>query len=184
MPKRASRIGCRGTWTSGPDRSSTSASQPRACGANVERQRAASAPSDASVAVKPRSMTPAVPSSSGCASASSGMRELEAVPLEREGCERRRTGRERMDGRAHVVPVARQGQRFGARAAADLLGGFEQQHRIPRSGEERGRGEPVGPRADDHRVVLGLGVLGAVTGASPREAGGALPPSLAHEAEK
>ena len=84
--------------------------------------------------------------------------------LERQWCERRRTGRERMDGRAHVVPVAGQGQRFSARAAADLLGGFEQQHRIPRGGQERGRGEPVGPRADDDCVVLGLGVRGFAHG--------------------
>ena len=88
------------------------------------------------------------------------MCELEAVPLERERCERGRSGREGMDGRAHVVPVARQRQLLSARAAADLVCGFEQEHGATGSGEERGRGEPVGTRAHDNRVVLRGGRTG------------------------
>ena len=135
---------------------------------------AASAPSDASVAVKPRSMTPAVPSSSGCARASSGLRELEAVPLELERRERRRPGRERMDGRAHVVPVTRERQLFGAGAAADLLGvASSSRTERPSAARSAAAVSPLGPAPTTTASYAGLVIRGcgaASTGTSPAEA--------------
>jgi hypothetical protein len=60
-PIPASRSGCRGEWTTGRRRSSTSSSEPSASGPNTLRHRGPSTPSRRSVSLSECTITPARP---------------------------------------------------------------------------------------------------------------------------
>ncbi len=60
-----------------------------------------------------------------------------------------------MDRGADVVPEARLGQLFGARAAADPARCFAHEHGVTGRREQSGRGQAVRSGTDDHCVVSG-----------------------------
>jgi hypothetical protein len=81
--------------------------------------------------------------------------ELETVLGEGHGAEEGRAGNEGIDGRADVVDETRQRQLGGADSAADRVLSLANEDRAP-GARERNRGrEPVGPGADDNRIVGG-----------------------------
>ena len=128
----------------------------RACGAKDAIHRCASVPTDASMCGEP-----AIERARGAVvervgEGQVGLRELEAVAGEIERRERRRPGRERNDGRANVVAEPGERELFGADAAPEPICPFQKQDRTPLDGEDRGGGEPVGPRPDHDGVIGGL----------------------------
>ena len=190
MPKHASRIGCRGTCTSGPERSSTSTSPTHAGrwstpNASARRRRPGRRRSPRS----PRSMTPAVPSSSGCTTASSGYASSRPCRSTASGANAGDPAHERVDGRADVVPVARQRQPLRCSRRPPIFSAASSSStEQPRSRRSAAAVSPFGPAPTTTTSYSGTGrgACGseAVTAASRCVAEGALPPSLAYRAEK
>ena len=71
-PKRTSRTGCRGTCSTGSRMSSSSSPKCAEGEPNTRRHAAPSSPSPSAVSSIERTITPALPSSSGCARSISG----------------------------------------------------------------------------------------------------------------
>jgi hypothetical protein len=81
-----------------------------------------------------------------------GRRRLDQRQVELERTEERRSGDERMDGRADVVAEARERQLCRARPAADRLSRLVDSDRASGLRERDRRREAVWPGADDDRV--------------------------------
>ena len=79
-------------------------------------------------------------------------RRLDQRQVELERTEERRSGDQRMDGRADVMAEARERQLCGARSAADRLSRLADPDRAPGLRERDRRSEAVRPRANDDRV--------------------------------
>ena len=110
-----------------------------------------------------RTITPALPSSSGWARSTSGQRHSSPWRSRSSELQERRADGHRVHRRAVVVQDAGDRQLAGAGAAADRLGGLEHRHLHPLPGERDRAGEPVRARADDdRRAHAGDGRLGAV----------------------
>ena len=122
-PKRDSASG----WRGGPQRPedrAAAASPRRAPAGRTSLRYACAVRAAESRARSPRSSgrsATAVPSSSGCASGSAGLDQLEPVLGQRQLAQERRRQRGRVDGRADVVDEAGQRQLRRAAAAADRL---------------------------------------------------------------
>ena len=80
------------------------------------------------------------------------MDQLQPVLREVELAEEARSGGQRVEGGADVVPEAGQSQLGGAAAAPDAGGGLQHPHRTPRPGQGDGGGQAIGPAADDDGV--------------------------------
>src|SRR6266511_2416944 len=84
------------------------------------------------------------------------MDELEAVPFQRQLPEERRAWNQWVDCGADVVNEARSRELGRARTAPYRVGPLENQNRQPLARDRDRRGQPVGSRADDDRVVAAL----------------------------
>ncbi len=80
---------------------------------------------------------------------------LDAVFRQRQRAEVRRARDERVDGGAHVVDEARQGQLGGAHSPAERVLRLADEHRPTRAGQRDRGGEPVRARPDHDGVVSG-----------------------------
>jgi hypothetical protein len=80
------------------------------------------------------------------------MREPDPSRRRIEAPEEGRRQRQRMGGRAHVMPEAGQRELLGAAAAAGAGRALDHVHAQPRGGERHGGGQAVGPASHHDRV--------------------------------
>ena len=155
-PKRANGTGCRG-GRSGPSSAGRSLPASRASGPmSFVYARPSAPPIDAAVASSERSSTTAVPSSSGCASATSGCRSSRPWPA--SGSVRRNGDPATSGWTAEQTSCRYPGSvsSRGARAAPERGRALEHQHRASGGRQRDRRRQAVRAGAHHHGVVAGL----------------------------
>ena len=152
-PKRVSVTGWRGGRSSGPEDRGGQVVPPVDEGADQPAPGpAVGEPRPSAVASIDRSSTAARPSGRGWAAGRLGVHPLQAVVGEGQPGEDGRRRAEGVDGGAHVVDEAGQGQLLRPAAAAGGRGRLQHHDRAAGPGQGDRRRQPVGPGAHHHRV--------------------------------
>ncbi len=148
-PKRTRRIGWLGTWSTGRNMSSFSASKLAAEDPKMRRHAAPSTPRPSTVSLMDCTITPAVPSSSGWARSTSG--HAHSSPWRSRPSELRNGDPTAIGCTAEQWSWSTPGTVSSPVRVppADGLGGLEHGDLHPLSGERDRAREPVGARADD-----------------------------------